>query len=214
MSADSDNFREISRGSRMRAVLTAEWVNAVQNRIRALERGENLVLEDGMSRAWCHRGVSIGVRKTKSRVRRPGICPFGEIISWMEGEVAITGIRGGVIYCGDKNFNVADWPVNLGEDGSWLVEISLTGIKCATDDDVELILPGVTTATGSPTWARKSGGGDYTDNTNPAAPGDSGTVIVPIGVLTVEGGNATLAPVSCGNVKVNQCAGILSISRV
>jgi len=211
----SDSFRDISRGERVSRVVTLEWVNAVQERIRALEQGKNITLEGDMTRAWSSHGVRLGMRRKFKKSYGKTSCPFGEIIKWTDGENSITGIRGGLIACGDWNFNVADWPLDLGTDGSWLVEISITGVEAATDDDVQIFIPGVVTASGTPTWAKSAytGSENYTSNTNPAAPGDDGTVIVPVGVLTITGGSPSLVPAGCGSATIGQCAGILNVTR-
>lgn len=157
--------------------------------------------------------VSAG-RKTGGGGISASDCPFGEIIAVDSGGFT-QGIRGGVIYCGDKNFNVPFRGINLASAGTWLIEISLSGIDPATDDDDEIFLSGVVTASGTPTWAAATytGSENYTNNTNPATPPGTGAVIIPIGILTVADGAATLAPVGCGNVTVGQCAGILSLAR-
>jgi hypothetical protein len=95
------------------------------------------------------------------------------------------------------------------------VYIQLTGVTPNTDDDDELMLPGVATATGTPTWQTLAytGSENYPDTTNPATPAGTGTIIVPIGTLTVADGAASFAPVNCGNIAVGQCGGTLSYSR-
>lgn len=142
-------------------------------------------------------------------------CSFGEIYT-NEEDPPVTAIRGGAFICGDQNFAVADQPLTLGTAGKWLVEISLTGVTAATDDDGELFLPGVTTATGTPAWANNSysGSESYTATTNPSGPSaPTGTIIIPIGVLTIADEVATLSPTGCGTIRIDQCAGILSHTR-
>jgi hypothetical protein len=141
-----------------------------------------------------------------------GVCSFGELYV-DDGD---TKIRGGWIACGDKNFRVAGNTINLTTSGDWLIQIELDGIDPVTDDDDEIFLPGVITASGTPSWEAKAnteGSTDYDDNTNPASPTGTGTAIVPIGRLVVEDGVATLSAVACGNVTISQCAGILSVTR-
>jgi hypothetical protein len=118
--------------------------------------------------------------------------------------------------CGDKNFNVANQDLDLESDGEWLVQISLSGVTAATDDDDEIFLPGVTTATGTPTWANVAftGTESYGDTTNPTSPSaPTGTLIAGIGWLKIADGAATFTPTGCGTIRVSQCAGILSHSR-
>ena len=153
-----------------------------------------------------HGGPSIG-----------GGCPFGELVTTGESK----SINGGVIFCGDRNFNVDPYDVDLTTAGKWLVEVSVSGISANTDDDHELILPGIKTASGSPAWVRNawSPGASYSNNVNWTSPTSTATLVVPIGVLAVtiaEGetvGTVTFDPVSCGNVYAGQCAGILASER-
>jgi hypothetical protein len=141
-------------------------------------------------------------------------CPFGEIIDVDEGGFT-KAIRGGAMLCGDKNFNLANRGINLAVDSSTLVKITLTGIEFATDDDEEIFLPGVVTASGTPSWGTVTytGSESYTSNTNPSTPAGTGTIVIPIGVLKVVSGVATFTPTGCGTIRVSQCAGILSHDR-
>lgn len=141
-------------------------------------------------------------------------CPFGEIIAVDEGGFTM-GIRGGALICGNKNYNVPFRGINLAVPGSWLVELTLTGIDPASDDDEEIFLSGVVTASGTPAWnaVSYSGTEHYTANTNPPSPAGTGTIVIPIGILTVAGGAASLQATGCGTITVGQCAGILSHAR-
>ena len=78
-------------------------------------------------------------------------CPFGEIITVDDGTYT-KAIRGGAMLCGDKNFNVPYRGIALTPDSWTLVQITLSGITCATDDDDEIFLPGVTTSSSTPAW--------------------------------------------------------------
>lgn len=144
-------------------------------------------------------------------------CSFGEIVAVSSGGYT-QAIRGGAMLCGDKNFNVADRGINLADpagNGSWLIQITLSGVDPATDDDNEIFLSGVVTASGTPAWGSVAytGSENYTANTNPSTPAGTGTIVIPIGILTVDSGAATFTPVGCGTITVGQCAGILSHSR-
>ena len=171
---------------------------------------------------WCRevntalqqlRDRTFTVNATKSTTSSPGssICQFGTITESGEDTV----ILGGLMICGDQNFNVADKVLALGTDGAWLVEISLASIEPAVDDDEEIFLPGVITSTGTPAWALNAftGTEDYTSNTDPADATSTGTIIIPIGILRIVSGVATLAPTGCGTIRVTQCAGILDHTR-
>jgi hypothetical protein len=140
----------------------------------------------------------------------PAECPFGEIITWTEGETTKTGIRGGVIYAGDQVWNVPDKELNLEATGTFLVWIEL-GVTANIEDDV--LLPGLLTST-EPVWDKvASVGGDYPDQVIPIAPDGIGKAVVAIGVLTIEDGSAKLAATGCGTIFITHCLGALSHDR-
>lgn len=142
-------------------------------------------------------------------------CPFGEIIDVDDGTYT-KAIRGGAMLCGDKNFNVPYRGISLGADSWTLVQITLSGITVATDDDDEIFLSGVTTSSSTPAWGTVTytGSENYTSNTNPTSPATpTGTIVIPIGILKVVSGVATFTPTGCGTIRVSQCAGILDHSR-
>jgi hypothetical protein len=145
----------------------------------------------------------------------PEECSFGEITTNTE-DPPVTSIRGGLMVCGDKNFNVLKYDLDMETDGEWLVEINLTGVTAAIDDDSEVFLPGCTTATGTPAWdlIEFTGAEEYTDTTNPTSPAaPTGTLIVGLGMLDITDGIATFTPTGCGTITVGQCAGILNHTR-
>jgi hypothetical protein len=153
---------------------------------------------------------------SKSSTSSSSGCAFGEIETSTD-DPPVTSIRGGMIVCGDKNYNVASQPLDLETDGQWLVEIEVTGVTAATDDDGEIFLPGCTTATDTaPAWANNSytGSENYTDTTNPSSPASpTGTAIIGVGLLTIADGVATMSPTGCGTIRITQCAGIIEYSR-
>jgi len=142
-------------------------------------------------------------------------CPFGRVVSVPDSDPPEKAIKGGIIYCGDQNWNMDDQPFVLSADIDWLVYIEIEA-EVNMDDDSEILLPNVKTGTrptgdwGHVAWTE---GADYPDNTNPSIPGGTGTINVPIGRLTVTDGNASFAPAGCGNITINHCAGTLSHSR-
>jgi len=142
-------------------------------------------------------------------------CFFGRIITWTEGSTTKTGIKGGILYCGDQNWNISPQELNLAVSGKWLVYLAVE-VEVNTDDDGELLLPNVKTGT-KPTgdWGKLpwSTTADYPDNDNPSIPSGSGTINVPIGTLTIADGAATLDPAGCGNITITHCAGTLSHTR-
>lgn len=156
--------------------------------------------------------LQIGVNESGSSI--PQTCPFGEIIDVDDGTYT-KAIRGGAMLCGDKNFNVPYLGIALGTDSWSLIQITLTGIDPASDDDDEIFLPGCITASGTPSWGTVTytGSESHTSNTNPATPAGTGTIVIPIGVLKVVSGTATFTPTGCGTIRVSQCAGILDHSR-
>ena len=141
-------------------------------------------------------------------------CPFGQITTWVEGagdEAATkTGIKGGVVYAGDKVWNVSNKELNLEATGTFLVwlEISVT----ANVED-EVLLPGLKTST-EPVWKQVgSSGGNYPDQTIPTAPAGTGKAIVAIGLLTIKDGVAKLSPTGCGTIYVSHCPGSLTADQ-
>lgn len=142
-------------------------------------------------------------------------CPFGRIITWQDGEDTITGIQGGIIHCGTENWNIDPQALNLAVDGVWLVWLE---IDCTVnlDDDSEILLPGVDTGT-QPTgdWSKAAWtlGDNYPANTAPTIPTGNGTVILPVGKLTIADAAATLENAGCGHFIVTHCAGTIGYSR-
>jgi hypothetical protein len=144
-------------------------------------------------------------------------CPFGEVITYTVGETTKTGIRGGFIQAGIKNFNVPNKEIeNLEDDGVTLIylEISVTANR---DDANEILLPGLETSTEttpSGFWKSVSWAAEpvtqYPANTRPLLTTGVGKIIIPIGKLTILDGAATLESVRCGNITINHCGGTLT----
>ena len=190
-------------------ILAKDWnllIDALEARTPRPSAGLELVFTSGGFAYRARRSAASGGGESGAP------CPFGEIITWRDGETAKTGIRGGIVHCGDQNWNMDNHEVNLATSGDWLVYLS---VDCTVnlDDDGEILLPGVETGTKPSSWGTSAGGGDYPDNSNPTPPGGSGTVILPIGRLIVADGRATLTPAGCGNFTVTHCAGTLGYSR-
>jgi hypothetical protein len=124
-------------------------------------------------------------------------------------------LRGGIIICGEKTWNMDDQPLNLGVSGIWLVSISVS-VTVNRDDGNKLLLPGVKTGTRpGTTWTQTawSSGTDYPNGNAPSASSGTGTVILPIGQLTIENSVATFANTGCGGFTIEHCAGSLSYYR-
>lgn len=144
-----------------------------------------------------------------------GLCYFGEIITYDLAGVSTTGIRGGLIHCGDQNFEVPNQALNLAAPGDWLVYITVQ-TESNRDDDSEIFLPGIKTGTApAGTWGRETWtlAATYPPNDLPTVATGLGDIILPIGRLTIADGVATLIRAGCGNFTIGQCAGILSYAR-
>jgi hypothetical protein len=148
----------------------------------------------------------------------PEFCPFGQIIPIPASDPPAMGIRGGVVHCGDQNWNLDAYPVDLTVAVDTLLWIE---VSCAvnTDDDGDLLLPGVETGTQPTSWSTGAG---YPPNSAPTAAAPSATVILPIGRLIVTlpagspagtPGTATLLPAGCGNFTITHCAGTVGYVR-
>lgn len=140
------------------------------------------------------------------------VCTFGQIVR-IDGSAQ--GIRGGLITCGDKNFNVPDYEINVGADGEKVIYITIP-CEANMDDDSELILPGIkTSSAASLTGADWTVGSSYPANTNPTvASSGIGTFIFPIGSITITSGVASnFVPTGCGTCTISQCSGTLSHTR-
>ena len=140
-------------------------------------------------------------------------CSFGR--AFKNTETGDWYLQGGNVYCGDKNFFVPDQLVNAGIDGEFLVYIELDRIEANTDDDEEIILPGIKTCLGTPDWENTpySEGVSYPANTNFTSPTSKGKIIVPLGLMTIQDGSVSFGTGSCGAISIDQCAGVLSFTR-
>lgn len=179
-----------------------KWANQVRTSIAAL------------------RDRQVFVQMTPSTPASEGVCFFANIVETGDA-VNDKALTGGLVRIGTKSFHVENYefPTNAdgSQDGVWLVEISIGGISFNTDDDEEFFLPGIKDVTGNPTWNKKnasSGSVDYTDDNPPANPTDTGTVVLAVGVLTVDGQNATINRTGCGGFRVGQCAGNFEVTRI
>jgi hypothetical protein len=140
-----------------------------------------------------------------------GPCAFGDVLELPDDARAIVG---GVVYCGDKNFNVPRYDLALGTDGDWLVYLELA-CESNRDDEGEIFLPGIKTSseTSPGSFWNITTDASYPANTNPPVSTGIGTIIIPLGSLTITDGVPTFVPTACGQVTVNQCGGTLSHTR-
>lgn len=162
-------------------------------------------------------GITIEVAKSQGSSQTAsssGICKFGTTTTTAD-VTPEKQVVGGVIYCGDKNFNVSNYTIDEASDGTWLLQIKLD-CESNRDDDGEIFLPGIKTSSDTPEWNKKTWTDptDYDDNTNPNVSDGLGTIVIPIGKITVTDNSAVFEPVACGNIVIGQCAGILSSSRI
>lgn len=170
----------------------------------------------GMELVFTSSGFAFRARSSSSAESGGGTpCPFGEIITWKDGTLTKTGIRGGLIHCGDQNWNLDPQELNPQTNGVWLVSIGFE-VEVNRDDDGELLLPAVKTGTrptGNWTQTAWSEGTDYPANTAPVVSTGKGNIVLPVGKLTINGGSVRLEPTGCGPFTIKHCAGTLSYSR-
>lgn len=141
-------------------------------------------------------------------------CPFGQLTTWTEGEgqaaTTKTGILGGVVYAGDKVWNVEPQELNLDADGEFLVWLEV-GVTANKEDGV--LLSGLETST-EPQWQQGALAAGYPDISVPEEDPGTGTAIVALGSLTIEEGSATFSKTGCGNLRITHCPGNLGHLRV
>ncbi|MEY4245953.1 MAG: hypothetical protein RLZZ245_3538 [Verrucomicrobiota bacterium] len=135
-------------------------------------------------------------------------CPFGEIITFKEGETLKTGIRGGVVYAGDKVWDIEAKTISLSATGSYKVWLEI-GVTAHAEDGV--LLPGLKTSS-EPVWKQSSA--QYPSQTLPTAPAGTGIAIVALGTLNIEDGKASFSRAACGSVRIDHCPGTLTHQRI
>lgn len=143
-------------------------------------------------------------------------CPFGSIADVPGTSPVDKVILGGVVHCGETNYTVADYPIDI-ETALDTLLWHKVDFNAATDDDEQVMLPGIALATGITEWASGAAYPDASLPTSPAAPAAS--VIVPIGRLKVtipdgeEIGTAVFYRAACGNVTITHCPGSVGYTR-
>lgn len=209
----------VARGLQPGSVTPAAWnsvvayCTALQKRVASLIplSSPDIIVKKTANGFTCH----LARRAAGGSGGASSACPFGKIVTTTEGETTTTAILGGIIHCGDQNWSMDNQELNLAASGTWLVSISVS-LEVNRDDDGEILLPGVKTGT-KPTgdWTKTvwTTGADYPDNTAPSASTGNGTVVLPIGKLTIADGAAKLEPAGCGNFTITHCAGTLGYSR-
>ena len=121
-------------------------------------------------------------------------------------------IRGGLVQAGETNHAVEDYAVSVAADGDWRIYVEVD-VECNRDDDDQYFLPGIANSPGSVPDIEKTASATYPANDAPAVADGLGTIILPLGVLTVESGEPSFAPTGCGSFFLSQCAGNLGYSR-
>ncbi len=186
-------------------ILASDWntlIDALAARTPQPGSGVELVFTSG--------GFTYRVRKTSASGSSSDDCPFGEILSFKDGDTIKTGIRGGVVYAGDKVWNVDHKALTLTATGTFKVWLEV-GVTANVEDGV--LLPGIKTST-APEWKQVSGDGQYPNQTIPTAPSGTGKAIIAAGILTIKDESATFAKAGCGSISINHCPGILGHTRL
>jgi len=189
-------------------ILASDWnllIDALQASTPRPSHGMEIVSTTGGFR---YRVRRIG---TDATAAAPPPCPFGGLVRIVAEQGAVTGIRGGTVHCGDKNFIIDDAQTPA-SDGEWIACLSVS-CEVNQDDDNSILLPGVKTGTAPSGIQYASAGSGYPDNSNPSAGSGQGTIILPIGWVMVENGNPRFWPDGCGNFVINHCVGTLSYHR-
>jgi hypothetical protein len=179
---------------------------ATLNTTGATLGGSNKITWDTNVIKGNHRGTepwNEATRPDKKKKEDPS-CEFGSIIS-INGDSAIIG---GVVYAGDKVWNVAPQPI-FGSSGSFLVWLEI-GVTVNSEDG--FAFPGLKTST-APIWRNGGLSGGYPDMNQPTGASPTGTAIVAIGSFTIDNGTISFTPTSCGDVKINYCPTNLSVER-
>lgn len=187
-------------------ILAKDWnllIDALEARTPRPSAGLELVFTSG--------GFAYRVRRSAAGGGVAGTpCPFGEIITFKDGETNKTGIRGGVVYAGDKVWNVAHKALNLEASGTFKVYLEV-GVTANVEDGV--LLPGLKTST-APEWKQVGGDGNYPDQDIPEAPSGTGKAIIAAGLLTIEDETATFERAGCGAITITHCPGTLGHTRI
>ncbi len=139
-------------------ILASDWNTLVDALAARTPRPSARMEIVSTSGGFSYRARQCGWRQGAAR----SDCPFGQIITWVEGEgeeaATKTGIRGGVVYAGDKVWNVSNKELNLEATGTFLVWLEI-GVTANVEDDV--LLPGLKTST-APEWKQVGSSGAAT----------------------------------------------------
>ena len=181
-------------------------------------RASRVIPGPGMAMKETPSGTILSVKVSKCGASAPPaeIRPFGQIITWDDNGTTKTGIRGGVIVCGDQTWNMDHQVVNPQASGTWLVSIAVTA-EVNRDDDNELLLPGVKTGTKpSGDWTKTvwSSGANYPDGTAPTVSSGEVTILLPIRKLIIQDESVRLEATGSGGFTLGHCSGSITFTRV
>lgn len=152
-------------------------------------------------------GVILTPRNIRQRVGTPPTpCPFGQIVTIpaVGATPAGKGIKGGIVFAGDKTWNMEPLELNLAAPGEWLVWLE-AGVTANNEDGVPL--PGLETSD-EPTCEQGAVADGYPDITAPVVVTFVGTMIIPLGTLTIADSRATFEKVGCGNITIGFCGSL------
>lgn len=177
-------------------------------RIAAAERfigqfqASKILAHDAQGNPKIFNALSMGDTPGKEVLPEPGA--FGGIIEYTENGRRKTGIIGGTVQAGDKNWEVKPQELNLAADGEWNVYITVA-VKAWVMDG--LIVPGLETSS-KPEWGKTTGA--IPDQEIPTAPSGNGKAVVSIGRLKIKNNKATLQAQGKGEIVITAWAGTLS----
>ena len=184
-------------------ILASDWntlIDALEARTPRPGMGLELVSAAG--------GFTFRARKSSaSESSQSTNCPFGEIITYQDGDTLKTGIQGGVVYAGDKVWDVEPKALTLTATGTYKVWLE---VNVTANVEDEVLLPGIKTST-EPAW--KQSGDSYPTQTMPTAPSGTGKAIIALGTLTLKDGKANFVKTGCGVVRIDHCPGTLTHTR-
>jgi hypothetical protein len=181
--------------------------------VRALVNNPSTIVGHDSSETIFPPNTTARGRSSSGSAAFSSLCYFGETYV----EDADTFLRGGLVHAGDKHYNVPGTELDLGTPGDWLMQLKFD-VEVWRDDANEILLPGIKTSAetdASTFWDYKvwTISTDYDDDTQPTVATGIGSIVIPLGRLTITGGVATFVATDCGHVTVGHCAGTLSHTR-
>lgn len=216
-------FRKLPRlprasGTQPGPVTPSSWnaavdaIHELEDRINGLMPGES---PDIGYRRNAAGGFTAWIKKRITGGSSSGPCFFGELITVNDETEYTRGIRGGVVFAGNKVWHVAYQGIDLGTDSEKLIWLRVP-VTANADSGKTVSLSGLSTSE-VPVWENGDVSTGYPEMTIPpmfpASTDPTGEAILPIGVLTVKDGSARLEPTGCGNFRIYHCPGSLEPTR-